>query len=83
MCRLAKLGDFTNPLSGNKGSVTDIKGLWSLVLGAGVLFVIFNLGQKLAYAVTGKLPGGIRPGLDRPIVETPSSAPTRRIYGAA
>lgn len=76
-----KLGQFTNPLSGNKGSVTDISGIWSLVLGAGVLFVILNLGQKLATTVTGKLPGGIRPGLDSPLVNSPAIAQPRRFYG--
>ena len=77
-----KLTEFQNPLSGTKGSVTDVGGLWSLVLGVGVILLVFNIGQKFASAVAGKLPGGMSAGFSQPLVAAPAGPVenAKRIY---
>jgi hypothetical protein len=57
MFRMAKLTDFTNPISGKTQSLFDLGGLWSLVLGVVVLLVVIGTGQKAANAIDGKIPG--------------------------
>lgn len=51
-----KLTQFTNPLSGNKGKITDIGGLWENILGVFVLLFVFAMGQNLANQVTKRVP---------------------------
>ena len=80
---MANLLEFTNPLSGAKGKASDIGGLWSLIFGGAILFIVFNLSQKLATLVTGKMPGGIGVGFDRPLVNEPATSKPARLYGCA
>jgi hypothetical protein len=54
---MPKLTEFTNPLTGQKGNLTDLKGLWGLVLGVVVMFAIFGTGQMLTKKIAGKIPG--------------------------
>jgi len=76
-----KLTQFTNPLSGEKGSVFDLGKMWSLVLGVGVILIVLNLGQRIAGTVAGKLPGGISPGFSQPLVAQPVAVENaKRIY---
>lgn len=51
-----KLTKFTNPVSGEKGDLTNFNTLWSNTLGVLMLFVVFSLGQKGADWVAGKTP---------------------------
>jgi hypothetical protein len=76
-----KLTEFTNPLSGDKGNVFDFGKLWSMILGVGVLLIIFNVGQKMASTVAGRLPGGVKAGFDSPIVNQPQAVSSARLYG--
>jgi hypothetical protein len=76
-----KLTEFENPVSGSKGSVFDVGKLWSMILGVGVIFVVINIGQKLAGLVAGRLPGGVGVGLSQPLVAQPQAASNIRLYG--
>lgn len=44
---MAKLGEFTNPLSGQKGSIFNLGQLASMILGVLVLLVTFGAGTWL------------------------------------
>lgn len=52
---MAKITDFTTPF-GTHGNLFDIKSIWGLVLGAGVLLVTFGFGQRLAGIVHNRIP---------------------------
>ena len=77
-----KLTEFQNPLSGGKGNVFDLGQIWSLILGVGVILLVFNIGQKFAGAVASKLPGGFAPGFSQPLVAAPVGVAEnpKRIY---
>jgi hypothetical protein len=51
-----KISQYENPLTGKKGNLFDIGGLWQMVLGVFVLFFIWAMGQNLSKAVSGKVP---------------------------
>lgn len=56
---MAKLGDIAqaeNPVTGKKFNIFNITEIWSMILGAGVLFIVVSLGQRAANAVSGKVP---------------------------
>lgn len=56
---MAKLSDITNaenPVTGKKFNVFNIGELWSMILGAGVLFLVVSMGQKVANTISGKVP---------------------------
>lgn len=54
---MAKLTDFTNPISGKTQSLFDMGGMWNLILGVIVMLFVLGTGQKLAGAVSNKIPG--------------------------
>lgn len=71
---MAKLTEFQNPFSGQKGSIFDIGQLWSMILGVFVLFLVFALGQNVARRVSGAVPFADttveKPWADPPQVQT-------------
>lgn len=53
-----KLTQFTNPVNGQKGDLTNLGTLWSLVLGVIVFLAVFAFGEKIFGQVNGRT-GGI------------------------
>lgn len=75
-----KLTGYTSPLSGAKGDLLDISGLWSNILGVIVMFVVFATGQKMVQQFGSKIP--FVDTQIEPIVTRPSSnTPVRELYG--
>lgn len=56
---MAKLGDFTNPVTGQRGSITDLGGILSMVKGVVVLLAVFGIGSWLFGTVKRMAPGGL------------------------
>lgn len=75
---LAKLTEFTNPLSGNKGNVFDFGSLWSNVLGVFVLIIVFAFGQKLAGVVSKKVPV-VATSIQDPFTPAPVTPAQKRV----
>lgn len=55
---LARLDQFENPVSGQKGSLFALGDWWAMILGAGVLAIVWRLGNRLVDAVTRYVPFG-------------------------
>lgn len=53
---MAKLTKFVQPFSGKEYSLTDIGGLWSMILGVFVMFFVFSAGQNIAGKVSSRVP---------------------------
>lgn len=53
---MPKLLDYQNPISGKTDSITNIGGLWSMILGVFVLFLVVAMGQNLSKAVSRRVP---------------------------
>lgn len=70
-----KITEFENPMSGKKGNVTRFSDWWGLILGVGVLLVVFNLGQRIANIFTRRVPGNISPGFTQPVFGQAAIAP--------
>lgn len=68
---MMKLTEFVNPISGQKGNLTDLKGLWSLVLGVIVMFAVFGTGQMLTRKIQSKVPG-VDMTVEDPITRQPT-----------
>ena len=74
-----KLTQFTNPFSGQKGSIADIGDIWSMILGVVVLFFVFATGQSLAKkastASNGLVDTTVQPIITQPQTQN-ASAPS-------
>lgn len=53
---MAKITDFTNPLTGQKGNVFDLTGIWNMILGVVIFLFVFAMGQNVANKLGGKVP---------------------------
>jgi hypothetical protein len=69
----AKLTDYRNPISGQKGSLTNVGDMFGLVKGAVVLMLVYAAGAWLLAKIRGAVParlsglaGGGRPAAADP-----------------
>lgn len=62
----------TNPVSGDKVSLTNPRTWVSYVIGAGFLFFVFNLWQFVFQKVAKRAPGVTRFGADMPFMDAPT-----------
>jgi hypothetical protein len=56
---MAKLGNLLkaeNPISGKSISLTDISGIWSLILGGVLIFFVTATAQNIAGRISNRLP---------------------------
>lgn len=65
------VADFVNPITGHKGNLFDLKGIWHMILGVVVFIFIFFAGEKLVHAISGKT--GVAISASNPL---PSPQPT-------
>jgi hypothetical protein len=56
MAKLSDLLKAESPISGKTVSLTDIGGLWSLILGGVVIFFVTATAQNIANRISTKLP---------------------------
>lgn len=53
-----KIGDFLkaeNPLTGKSTSLTDVQGIFSMILGVVLLLFVVATGQNVARTISGKM----------------------------
>lgn len=77
---MANLTKFRAPFIGS-GDITKFSDLWSIVLGVGVMIMVFGLGQRFAKVVGGQLPG-VPATMEKPWgTEQEKEKPKKRLYG--
>lgn len=52
-----KLSNVENPISGKSFNLFSIGDWWKMIAGAGALFIVFSLGQRVANIAGTKVPG--------------------------
>lgn len=79
---MAKLTDYENPISGERGSITNVGHIGSMVLGGVVLLAVWGLAQSVWNSVRRVLPGpaqaafsgsGVMPAATKPTVAAASA----------
>lgn len=69
---MAKITDYKNPVTGQKGNIFNVKDIWSQVLGVVVIFFVYSLGRQTSNFIEGKSGGKINanPLNDNKVVNT-------------
>ena len=74
---MARLDEFENPVSGKRDRLTDIGNWWGMILGAGVLIIVWRLSNQLVNMVGRFVPfGGLLGGPAAVSTKPASTAPT-------
>lgn len=77
---MARLDEYENPVSGKRDRLFDLGNWWGMILGAGVLAIVWRLGNRLVDTVTRVVPfGGFLAGpaaaaSSKPAPSAPSNA---------
>jgi hypothetical protein len=54
--QIANFSKFENPITGKQGNLFDLGGMWQMILGVLVVLFVWATGQKLAGAVSKRVP---------------------------
>lgn len=72
---MAKLGDFTNPLSGSKGNVFNIGQMGSMIIGVVAMLAAFGIGTFLFNSAKRLAPGPLGGMLGQSNIFNPAAPP--------
>lgn len=75
------LTQYENPVSGEKGNLLNLRDWWGMILGAGVLVVVWRLGNRLVDAVTRYVPFGGVMGAAAAASSKPAAAAPSNVAG--